>query len=147
MITMLLGGLWHGANWTFVAWGAYHGILLVATRYSEAFLTLWPVALRKSTTFLLVVVGWVLFRSASFSMASGLLTTMFSWRPGIHLDTGKSLVVLLLISGGLAHFWPNTFELRHRWSPLQAFALGVLFLVCIVFIFGGQESPFLYFQF
>jgi len=52
MITMLLGGLWHGANWTFVAWGAYHGILLVATRYSEAFLTLWPVALRKSTTFL-----------------------------------------------------------------------------------------------
>ena len=40
LITMLLGGLWHGANWTFVAWGAYHGILLVATRYSEAFLNL-----------------------------------------------------------------------------------------------------------
>jgi alginate O-acetyltransferase complex protein AlgI len=147
MITMLLGGLWHGANWTFVAWGAYHGMLLVATRYSEAFLTSWPVALRKSTTFLLVVIGWVLFRSANFSMASGLLTAMFKWRPGLHLDTGKSLVGLLLIAGGLAHFWPNTFELRHRWSPVQAIALGVLLLACIVFIYGGQESPFLYFQF
>ena len=147
MITMLLGGLWHGANWTFVAWGAYHGILLVATRYSEAFLNLWPGALRKSTTFLMVVIGWVLFRSANFSMASGLLTAMFRWKPGIHMDTGKSLVVLLLIAGASAHFGPNTFELRHRWSPLQAFALGVLLLACIVFIYGGQESPFLYFQF
>src|ERR1019366_2996933 len=147
LITMLLGGLWHGANWTFVAWGAYHGILLVATRYSEAFLNLWPVALRKLTTFLLVVIGWVLFRSANFSMASGLLTSMFSWRPGIHLDTGKSLVGLLLIAGALAHFGPNTFELRHNWNLVQACALGVLFLACIVFIYGGQESPFLYFQF
>lgn len=147
MITMLLGGLWHGANWTFVAWGAYHGLLLVATRYSEALLNLWPVALRKVTTFVLVIIGWVLFRSTTFSMASGLLTAMFSWRPGINLDTEKSLVGLLLIAAALAHFGPNTFELRHRWSPVQAFALGVPLLVCIVFIYGGQQSPFLYFQF
>ena len=147
MITMLLGGLWHGANWTFVAWGAYYGLLLVTTRYSEAFLNLWPVALRKFTTFVLVIIGWVLFRSANFSMASGLFTTMFSWRSGLHLDAAKSLVGLLLIAGALAHFGPNTFELRHRWSPAQACALGVLLLVCIVFIYGGLQSPFLYFQF
>ena len=147
MITMLLGGLWHGANWTFVAWGAYHGVLLIATRYGQAFFNLWPVTLRKLTTFILVVVGWVLFRSINFSMAAGLLGAMFSWKPGIHLTAGKSLVGLLLIAGGLAHFGPNTFELQHRWSPAQAFALGVLLLACIVFIYGGQESPFLYFQF
>jgi alginate O-acetyltransferase complex protein AlgI len=147
MVTMLLGGLWHGANWTFVAWGAYHGALLVATRYGRAPLNLWPAPLRKVTTFVLVIIGWVLFRSSSFSMASGILATMFSWTPGIHLDTGKSLVALLLIAGTLAHFGPNTFELRHRWNPLQASALGVLLLTCIVFIYGGQQSPFLYFQF
>jgi alginate O-acetyltransferase complex protein AlgI len=147
MITMLLGGLWHGANWTFVAWGAYHGLLLVVTRYSEAILNLWPVALRKLTTFVLVIIGWVLFRSANFSMASGLLTAMFSWRPGIHLDTGKALVGLLVIAGALAHCGPNTFELRHRWSPVQAFALGAVLVACIGFIYGGQQSPFLYFQF
>ncbi len=147
MITMLLGGLWHGANWTFVAWGAYHGLLLVTTRYSAAILNVWPVALRKVTTFVLVVIGWVLFRSTNFPMAWGLLTAMFSWRPGTHLDTGKSLVGLLLIAGAAAHFGPNTFEMRHRWSPAQAFTLGVLLMACIMFIYGGHQSSFLYFQF
>lgn len=147
IITMLLGGLWHGANWTFVAWGAYHGLLLVTTRYSEPMLTLWPAAVRKVSTFVLVVIGWVLFRSDTFSMASGLLTTMFSWKLGIHLDTWKSLVGLLILAGGLAHFGPNTFEMRHQWSPLSAVWLSVLLVACIVFIYGGQQSPFLYFQF
>ena len=147
MITMLIGGLWHGANWTFVVWGAYHGVLLVATRYSQAMLALWPTALRKMTTFIMVIIGWVLFRSTNFSMASGLLTNMFTWKAGIQLDTGRSLVVLLLVAGTLAHFGPNTFELRHEWSLGQAFALGALLAACMVFIYGGQQSPFLYFQF
>ncbi len=147
MITMLLGGLWHGANWTFVVWGAYHGSLLVATRFSKDMLDRWPIALRKAVTFLLVVIGWVIFRATDFSMASGLLKTMFSWKPGIHIDTWQSLVALLLFAGGVAHFGPNTFELRHQWRPVPVLALGVLFLICIVFIYGGRQSPFLYFQF
>jgi len=147
MITMLLGGLWHGANWTFVVWGAYHGLLLVATRFSKDMLDRWPIALRKTGTFLLVVIGWVIFRSTDFSMASGLLKTMFSWKPGIRIDSWQSLAALLLIAGGVAHFGPNTFEIRHQWRPVPVLALGVLFLICIVFIYGGQQSPFLYFQF
>jgi alginate O-acetyltransferase complex protein AlgI len=147
MITMLLGGLWHGANWTFVAWGAYHGLLLVATRYIGAMMTFCPTILRKFATFVLVIIGWVLFRSASFSMAAGLLTSMFSWKPGIHLYAWSSLAVLLLIAASLAHFGPNTFELRHQWRRVPAFALGVLLLASIMFIYGGQQSPFLYFQF
>jgi alginate O-acetyltransferase complex protein AlgI len=109
--------------------------------------TFWHTGLRKVTTFVLVIIGWVLFRSTNFSMASGLLTAMFSWKPGIHLNTGKSLVGLLLVAAALAHFGPNTFELRHQWSPVQSFALGALLLACIVFIYAGQQSPFLYFQF
>lgn len=147
MIAMLLGGLWHGANWTFVAWGAYHGLLLIATRYSEAVLKSWPGALQRVITFLLVVIGWVLFRADNFSMASGLLGAMFSWKPGIQLGTAGSLAGLLFLAGGLAHFGPNTFELRHRWTPVQAWALGALLLTCMVLIYGGQQSPFLYFQF
>lgn len=147
MITMLLGGLWHGASWTFVAWGLYHGMLLLATRHGRRILLLWPAALRQVTTFVLVVIGWVLFRSDSFSMASGLLTAMFSWKPDGHLDARTSLTALLFVAGSLAHFGPNTFELRHEWHPVQALALGVLLLTCIVVIYGGQQSPFLYFQF
>jgi len=147
MITMLLGGLWHGAKWTFVAWGAYHGLLLVATRYSRTMLALWPMAFRQGTTFLLVIIGWVLFRSDNFPMAYGLLTTMFSWKPGTHLPGGTTLGALLLLAGAFAHFGPNTFELRHQWQLAQALMLCSLLLVCIVFIYGGQQSPFLYFQF
>jgi alginate O-acetyltransferase complex protein AlgI len=147
MITMLLGGLWHGANWTFVAWGAYHGLLLVVTRYSRPMLNAWPTAVRKVITFLLVVIGWVLFRSDGFSMAFGWLASMFSWKPGLHMVAWETLAALLLISGAMAHFGPNTFELRHKWRPLPALGLGVLLLVCMIFIYGGQQSPFLYFQF
>ena len=147
IITMLLGGLWHGANWTFVAWGAYHGVLLVTNRYSEPVLATWPGVIRKITTFVLIVIGWVLFRSTTFTMAAGLIGAMFSWKPGPHLDTWKSLAVLLMIAGALAHLGPNTFELRHRWRPVSTVGLSVLLLVCIVLIYGGQQSPFLYFQF
>lgn len=147
MVTMLLGGLWHGANWTFVVWGGYHGLLLIATRANEKMLNRWPTVLRRTLTFLLVVIGWVIFRSTDFSMACGLLHSMFSWTPGIHLGTWQSLMAMLLISGGLAHFGPNTFELRHQWRPVPTLALACLLLTCIVFIYGGQKSPFLYFQF
>jgi alginate O-acetyltransferase complex protein AlgI len=147
MLTMLLGGLWHGANWTFVVWGAYHGLLLVSTRYSQSILARWPAPLRRSITFVLVVIGWVLFRSNNFSMASGLLAAMFSWKPGVYLDTELSLASLLIIAGAFAHFGPNTFEIRHQWRPVPAYAFGAMLLACIVFIYGGQQSPFLYFQF
>jgi len=147
MITMLLGGLWHGANWTFVAWGGYHGLLLIATRSGDAIINRWPLAARKIVTFLLVVIGWVLFRSRDFSMASGLLQTMFTWKGGVQLATVNTLVVMLVVAGGLAHFGPNTFELRHQWRPVPAVGLGLLLLMCMVFIYGGQQSPFLYFQF
>jgi hypothetical protein len=72
---------------------------------------------------------------------------MFSWKTGIQMDSGKALVGFLLIAGALAHFGPNTFELPHRWNPAQALAFGVLLLVCMISIYGGQQSPFLYFQF
>jgi alginate O-acetyltransferase complex protein AlgI len=147
MITMLLGGLWHGANWTFVAWGAYHGLLLIISKYSQPALAVWPTYLRKLTTFVMVVIGWVLFRSANFSMASGLLRAMFSWKSGVQLNTEISLVGLLFLAGSLAHFGPNTFELRCQWSTTQAVALGLLLMACVVFIYGGKQSPFLYFQF
>ena len=82
MITMLLGGLWHGAGWTFVVWGAYHGVLLslnrMAGRYWEQ-VPLWP---RRAVTFVLVVIGFVVFRSDTIGMAATLLGHMFSWHAG-----------------------------------------------------------------
>src|SRR5580693_1886193 len=82
MITMLLGGLWHGANWTFVFWGAYHGALLCIYRL---FAKLWdrlPPILQRAGTFFLVVIGWVFFRSDNLSAAATMFTRMFTFSSG-----------------------------------------------------------------
>jgi alginate O-acetyltransferase complex protein AlgI len=147
MITMLLAGLWHGASWTFVIWGGYHGLLLVMNRHWAASWEKLPETLRRAITFLLVVVGWVLFRSTSFQMAGSLLHAMFSWVPGPLMPWAGSLSALILFSGALAMAGPNTFEMRHEWKRRDAIALTLLFALCVLVIYGGQSSPFLYFQF
>src|SRR4051812_1726481 len=82
MLTMLIGGLWHGASWTFVVWGGYHGLLLAAQRAAGPRWSALPTQLRQAITFLLVVFGWVLFRSDDFEMAGHWLVAMLSWVPG-----------------------------------------------------------------
>lgn len=89
-ITMLLGGLWHGAGWTFVVWGGLHGIYLVINHYWTRTFNRVPMLKRLSTTFgyavasllltqLAVVVAWVFFRADSFSAAKRLLVAMFQF--------------------------------------------------------------------
>jgi alginate O-acetyltransferase complex protein AlgI len=147
MVTMLLGGLWHGANWTFVGWGAYHGLLLIGTRYGFRGIVRVPGWLRNAVTFVLVVVGWVLFRATSFTMAAGWLGKMFVWSSASGVTGAWTLALLILIAAGLAHFCPNSFELSHRWDWASTLALTALFIACIFVIYGGKSSPFLYFQF
>src|SRR5688572_24356686 len=75
LLTMLIGGLWHGAAWTFVAWGAYHGILLALHRkWGRAWDAL-PARVRQIGMFGVAVIGWVFFRATDFTMAMGLLHT------------------------------------------------------------------------
>ena len=147
MITMLLGGLWHGANWTFVFWGFYHGLLLVAHRQFSSSWERLPVAIQRLATFILVVIGWVFFRSTSFAMAMALLRAMFGWVAGPLLPWGLSLLILLIVAAALAHAARNTFEVRHEWQPRASLALASLFGICLFVVYGGQPSPFLYFQF
>src|SRR2546425_3731548 len=78
MITMLLGGLWHGASWTFVVWGGYHGLLLVLYQAGRAAWDRLPTVARRTATFGLVVVGWAFFRLECIDMSSLLLSRMFS---------------------------------------------------------------------
>jgi len=147
LITMLLGGLWHGAQWTFVVWGAYHGFLLLFYRACEPLWKRAPILIQQGATFILVLIGWVFFRSASVSMAADLLTKMFCWHTG-SLFTGQAvLVIVLAVAAGLAHRGLNTFEMNHEWEWGAASALTLLFATCLFTLYGGHASPFLYFQF
>ncbi len=98
MVTMVLGGLWHGAAWTFVIWGAYQGLLLIAYRSSPvaAFVDRMPRVLAWFIMFHLTCLGWLIFRAPSLHQLATLLgSVVFQFAPTT-IDTGALLVPLLL---------------------------------------------------
>lgn len=147
LVTMLLGGLWHGASWNFVLWGGYHGLLLIAYRLGGAGWDRLPVAVQRLGTFTCVVLGWVLFRSQDLPAAGTVYALLLWYHPGAHLIGGGVLLLFLGIAGTLAHACPNPFQLSHRWRPLPQWVVLGLFLLAVVRIVAGDVSPFLYFQF
>jgi alginate O-acetyltransferase complex protein AlgI len=151
MITMLLGGLWHGANWTFVIWGAYHGILLIGYHYlsNRGLTTGVPTPLAQLITFVLVVIGWVFFRATDLSMAGALLHQMFVPQAGdLPADVAK-FALLTVLAAFLARFAPNAFEYHQGFrATLGKMAAAACVLgVAVALIAGSRASPFLYFQF
>jgi alginate O-acetyltransferase complex protein AlgI len=147
MITMLLGGLWHGASWTFVFWGAYHGALL---SFYKAFGDVWDrihIVFRRLLMFFLAIIGWVFFRADTFEMARTLLSRMFTLQTGHSILGSYGLLTALAVAIPIAHFAPNTFEVQHKWRPVWSGAFAVGYAMCLVVVAGGKASPFLYFQF
>jgi len=148
IVTMLLGGLWHGASWTFVFFGGYHGLLLCLHKAWGEHWTRLPGIIQRAGTFFLFLFGLIFFRSDSFGMAWMFLVRMFSWRaattalPGYYV-----LLAVLVLAAGIAHLAPNTFELKHEWRPWTVTAFAAAYLACFFVIAGGNPSPFLYFQF
>ena len=157
MLTMVLGGLWHGAAWTFVAWGAIHGSWLLIERYVPALQPKegaaglsWPTVLRWLITFHVVCVAWVFFRAETFGLAGEMFTGLVQNGGGGELVTP---LVVLVIAGSLAlQFLPRRLDLRWqaaftRLAPVgQAACLGAgLMLVDAL----GPEgiAPFIYFRF
>jgi alginate O-acetyltransferase complex protein AlgI len=149
MITMLLGGLWHGAGWTFLVWGAYHGLLLCAYRAGSVHWDRVPALARQGAMFLSALVGWVFFRSTTFGMAGQLLRTMFTPTAGVLPDQAAWCVVLVAGAGAWAMAGPNAVDLHRAFEmrPARALALATAFGACLAILAGTGSSPFLYFQF
>lgn len=153
-LTMLLGGLWHGANWTFVLWGGYHGLLLAIERATGKKSLFWwaPVAVQRGFAFLLVLIGWVLFRCETLGHAGALFGGMLGVN-GFdasflgYLRTVPLSCIMLAVTLGVTWTLPNTWEIRWRPSWGVALVLAVLFVVCVGVILVNSSSPFLYFQF
>jgi alginate O-acetyltransferase complex protein AlgI len=156
-IVMILGGLWHGANWTFVLWGAGHGLLLVLERFLGRrspwhFL---PRPGRIALTFLLVLFSWVPFRSDNISSAVSYYQAMFGLNApgdaarllGAAIYTPYHVFILalcafLVLQPRQAHDWalaPLTFPRVAILVPLFVFSLSAMF--------AQHFNPFLYFQF
>jgi alginate O-acetyltransferase complex protein AlgI len=170
MITMGLGGLWHGAGWTFLVWGLLHGGYLVVNNLWFRFGRPLPTPLAWGATFLATVVGWVLFRAATFSGAVTILTAMFvpaapaaatsiAAPPAVDWLTLAAVAALSLFSPnsielvGYAHSMPNDPSDRVPLNPVRrrpssavvAIALGVV--AALVFAKLPDPGIFLYFNF
>jgi alginate O-acetyltransferase complex protein AlgI len=159
MLTMLLGGLWHGASWKFVLWGAWHGILLAIEKMFNV-----PAWVKKNIftkvfgvifTFHLVCFSWIFFRADSFEKAvQAIKQIMFNFDSQIffQLISGYKEVFFLLILGFILHFAPKSMEAKMEGyitrTPLLAKAFLVVFVIWLVIqVKSSDIQPFIYFQF
>ena len=149
LITMLLGGLWHGANWTFVIWGAYHGLLLIAYQLSQPVWDRLPRLIRQSAMFILVLLGRVFFRATDVSMALAILTKMFQFQEGLQILEVELSCCVLAFAAIWAMAGPNAQEFftGYRYRRYHSLVLAGVLGACIAVIIGNPSSPFLYFQF
>ena len=163
-IVFLLCGFWHGASWTFVAWGVLHGIALIAER---AALLNWleriPAPLQRLYALILVVSGWILFRSDSFAQAASYFRAMVSlngWldferselRSVISAEGWLALVVGALAATPLPRWLSSRILVKQAddgWSarPAGAVFLMLLFLVSAMKLTSGSFNPFIYYRF
>jgi alginate O-acetyltransferase complex protein AlgI len=151
MFTMFLGGLWHGAAWTFVVWGVYHGALLAGhAALARRGLVPRSRAVSVAAMFLAVMVGWVFFRAESIGGAFEMLGAMAGLRGVESWPVAMDVLAtpyLLWLVGGLAAVFalPNTWEVRYPRTLASGVALALLFLLCVLRF--GAPSPFIYYQF
>jgi alginate O-acetyltransferase complex protein AlgI len=145
LLTMLIGGIWHGANWTFVVWGLYHGILLTAERLLEPRLDKWPEIVRRAATFVCVIIGWIIFRSSSLTMAAVWLRQMVGLGAGT-ASAPAGLVLWALACVAAVNGLPETHDMRLGQSRRWALAYGVGLFVAYLYM-NGRQTVFLYYQF
>ncbi|HUQ84636.1 MAG TPA: MBOAT family O-acyltransferase, partial [Gemmatimonadaceae bacterium] len=147
MITMLFGGLWHGAAWTFVVWGAYHGLLLVVYRLGKQWWDPLPASVRQLAMFFAALIGWVFFRATDFGMAATLLRQMFSPVSGADVAQPALAAAVLMVAAWWSMRGPNAFDMTHDWTVRRRVAITVAAAATLAIIAGSRPSPFLYFQF
>lgn len=157
MLTMLLGGLWHGAAWTFVAWGAFHGLMLVLERVSKPMIDAtsrllggFGAVLGGVLTLLGVLIAWVWFRAPDFAHAAKIHAAMFvPSTPSSVLSAEAKIALVVFAAMWLMHWLLRHHDLRRWLLQRGAVSLGVLWAMLIVAIVlsPGVSRAFIYFQF
>jgi alginate O-acetyltransferase complex protein AlgI len=150
-LTMLLGGVWHGANWTFVVWGAWHGAILALEKYWSDKHGVLPIPqwLRVLKTMLLVMIGWVFFRAESVTDAMRIFKGMLGFHgiqfsDAIKWQASSDALLVLLIGILLVYAMP---WLRRQTKSALRFLIIPLFIWALLTLSSQSFTPFLYFQF
>lgn len=159
MITMLLGGLWHGAAWTFVVWGAFHGLIITATHYLAklpiftgfaASRAKWKLALKWLITFYLILIGWVFFRANDLPSALDIIANLHTFSAGAEQGQHAWTIFFMTVFWiTLTHFMDyGVIKGAHKLEnkPWLFWMLMTIGQALCLFI-GAPSSEFIYFQF
>jgi alginate O-acetyltransferase complex protein AlgI len=162
MLTMTLGGLWHGASWTFVVWGVLHGLLLIVHKTFQSFCAVRPrldrllrstagTLPRLALTFLSVCIAWVFFRATTLSTASAFLLRMASFQPPRAADPLPRGSIFVTIAVVFVCHIIRRFDLWPKWQlrlppSLLGFGYALTATLALVLAPSGNK-PFIYFQF
>lgn len=160
MTTMVIGGLWHGASWTFAVWGGLHGVYLAAERWlkarfgDRAFVKKTAVQILLGViTYFLINITWVFFRAQDFPTAWRMISSMFGFSGDEPLATLPTLyiyqvvittVVMLLVHWRMRN---TTLESAAEKTPKWLISLGLAVMAFFVIITQGSGDAFIYFQF
>jgi len=149
MITMVLGGLWHGAAWGFVLWGFIHGAALVIENLFRGRISP-PAWLKWLLTFHLVVLAWIPFRAPDLHLAGDVMSRLAHWGPATLWSAPIVFVIVFVLGSQLLPTRPMD-ALRVRFEALHPAALGATMAAVIIFVAATVSSqgvpPFIYFQF
>lgn len=161
LIVFFCTGLWHGAGWTFIVWGMYHGLFLLLEEYVPALRKL-PKAVGKLYSLLVVCVGFVIFRADSMTQAGMIIKNMFagfSFDPEIVSLTVRQLtpwflfiLVCAVLGAGLLPLLVRKFRERRpdkekAFTAVSLAASAALLAICIIRLSGNTYNPFIYFRF
>src|SRR5271166_1191068 len=165
-IVFLLCGAWHGASWNFVVWGMWHGLFLSIERLRsvERWLSKAPRVLQNAYVLLIVMVGWVFFRSPSIELALDMLSRMFGLQAGAatmlpvssHVAPPTMLLIVLAAFFSLP-IWPQAREFVRKivvtpgeqvaYNLARAAFIGIITVLCLATMTIDQNNPFIYFRF
>lgn len=155
MAVWTLTGLWHGASWNFVLWGAYYGILLVIEKNLFKNWSKIPV-LSNITTMFFVVIGWTLFYFTDFNQLSSFFATMFGRNGGLYDATTVSVFFgnIVLLAALVVASTPLPYKIFNKLISVkgigmvfEAVIIVALFVACFATLTGATSNPFLYFRF
>ncbi len=156
LLVMLIGGLWHGASWNFVLWGACHGLLLAFERAQgkDSFYRRLPQPLRVGLTFVLVCLTWVFFRAKTLPHAAGYFACLFGLGRVSAASAGVAPemyttyhALTFLLAAVVVWQAPTSWMATRRLTWVRAGLVGGLLVLSVVFMWAQTENPFIYFQF
>lgn len=156
LLTMLISGLWHGANWTFVCWGGLHGLFLICNSIYSKYLkrgALTPKLLRIVATYVFIVFAWIFFRANNISDAYTIICKITTERGSLFIGDGipalvlPLMMIIILLTKEVKDEYKPSISFMHHQNPWISIPSSALMIAIILLCAEFNSGQFIYFQF